>query len=195
MKMNIPLREPDPKFAGVARTIGGGDPPKWLVAGLTQFSPGIGSNRSNHRADVDVHAIIERMLGAIDTLITWLPAYKHFPFGLPCPDDVTIALGVLPQIKKDLNRVAKVIKSKGRRPDAARVVCAAVVTRAWKIVHGQPSKSRHVQEACCEYWRACGGKQIGGWDWPENWRRTIDEALTARHSLIEDILLAVQNAH
>jgi hypothetical protein len=192
MKMRVPLlREPDHKFDGIARSIAQGDPPKWLVAGLTHFSNGIGSDTS----DVDFRTIIERMQDATHVLMTWLPMYKHLAFGFPCPEEVAQALYILPQIKKDLDRLAKVIKRKGRKPDAQRVVCAAVVTRAWKIVHGKASKSRDVQEACNEYWRACGGKQIGGWDEPENWRRPIDEALTSPHSLIEEILLAVRNAH
>src|SRR5215472_3213485 len=139
MKMRVPLQQdPDPKIDGVARTIAQGDPPKWLVVGLTQFSPGIGSNDAT---DIDIHTIIERMQDATHVLMTWLPLYMHFPFGLPCPDEVALALYILPQIRKDLDRVAKTIKSKGRRPDAARVVCAAVVARAWKIVHGKASKA------------------------------------------------------
>ena len=62
-------RDPDPKFAGVARSIAQGDAPKWLVAGLTHFSPGIGDDTS----DVDLNTVVEQMQGATDTLIKWLP--------------------------------------------------------------------------------------------------------------------------
>lgn len=193
MKMRVSLlREPDHKFDGIARSIAQGDPPKWLVAGLTHFSNGIGSDDTS---DIDFNTIIERMQRATDTLITWLPIFGSGTFGLPCPDEVLLVLGALPEIKKDLNRLAKANKRKGRKLDAQRDVCAAVVARTWKIIHGKASKSRHVQEACTEYWRTCGGKQIGGWDEPENWRRPIDRALAANFSWIEDVLLAVRNAH
>jgi len=70
MKIRIPLqRNADPKFAGVARIIAYGDAPKWLVAGLTHFSPGIGDDTS----DVDLNTVVEQMQGATDTLIKWLP--------------------------------------------------------------------------------------------------------------------------
>jgi len=191
MKMGIPLQgKPDPKFNGVARSIAKGDPPKWLVAGLTHFSNGIGSDTS----DIDIYLMIERMQGATDTLIKWLPTYKHLGFGLPCPEEVAIALKVLPSIKEDLDRLAK--KPIGRTPDAQRDVCAAVVARAWKIIHGKAGpRSRHLQEACTEYWQACGGKQIGDYDNPENWRRPIERALTADHDWVEELLRAVRNEH
>jgi hypothetical protein len=196
MRTRIPLPpEPDHKFDGVARSIAKGTPPEWLVVGLTQFSGGIGKDTS----DIDIHPIIEQMQYASHVLITWLPIFNGFAMsGFPYPEEVAVALQVLPKIKKHLDRVAPLKNRKGRPLDAQRIHCAAVVARAWKIIHGRASKSRQVQEACDEYWRACGGKPIGGrsgWDEPENWRRPIDRALTADHALIEKLLLAVQNAH
>ena len=190
MKITVSLRrEADPKFNGVARTIAQGDPPKWLAVGLTQFSQGIGSSDTD---DIDISTIIERMQGAADTLITWLPIFGSGSFGLPCPDEVLLVLGALPAVKKDLDRLAKATKGSGRRPNARRDVCAAVVATAWKLLHGKVEpQSLKLQGACTEYWQACGGKQIGGSDLEENWRRRIERA--ADHSWIEDILVAVQN--
>ena len=57
MKMELLLqRDPDPKFAGGARSIAQGDAPKWLVVGLTYFSPGIGSDDT---PDVDINTVVE----------------------------------------------------------------------------------------------------------------------------------------
>ena len=109
MKMRIPLqRDADPKFNGVARTIAQGDPPKWLAVGLTHFSPGIGSDDD---IDIDISTIIERMQGATDTLITWLPIFGSRRFGLTCPDEVLLVLGALPEVKKDLEPIQEVVES------------------------------------------------------------------------------------
>jgi hypothetical protein len=191
MEMEIPLQcDPDPKFAGVARSIAKGDAPKWLVVGLTHFSPGIGSDDTS---DVDLNTVVEQMQGATDTLIKWLPMYLGLGFGLPCPEEVAIALRVLPRIKEDLDRLA--IKRMGRPPNAQRDMCAAVVALAWKLLYGKiEPQSLRLQEACGEYWRAGGGKQIGEWDLAENWRRPIERAMTADYSWVEDFLVAVQKS-
>jgi hypothetical protein len=190
MEIEIPLqRNADHKFDGVARTIAQGDPPKWLLVGLTQFSPGVGDDIS----DVDIKPVIEQMQSATDTLIKWLPIFRYLGFGMPCPEEVTVALHVLPQIKEDLDRLAK--RRMGRKPDAQRDMCAAVVAMAWKLLHGKVEpQSLRLQQACGEYWRACGGKQIGGWDEPENWRRPIERTLTLDFSWVEDFLVAVQKS-
>src|SRR5262249_15920137 len=191
MKMRIPLqREADPKFAGVARTIAHGDPPKWLAVGLTQFSPGIGSHDTD---DIDIYKIIEERQGATDTLIKRLPIFGGLGFGMPCPEEVTVALHVLPRIKEDLDRLA--VRRMGRPPDARRDMCAAVVAMAWKLLYGKiEPQSLRLQEACGEYWRACGGEQIGEWDLAENWRRPIERILTLDYSWVEDFLVAVQKS-
>jgi len=190
MEIGIPLqRDPDPKFAGVARTIAQGDPPRWLVVGLTQFSPGIGDDTS----DIDIKPVVEQMQGATDTLIKYLPIFGDLGFGVPCPDEVAIAMHILPRIKEDLDQLAK--RRMGRPPDAQRDMCAAVVAIAWKLLHGRVEpQSMRLQEACGEYWRACGGKQIGEWDLAENWRRPIERTLTLDFSWVKDFLVAVQKS-
>ena len=194
MKMMIPLPEnADPKFDGVARSIAKGNPPKWLLVGLTQFSQGIGFDTSGTD---NFDTIVERMQDAAHVLLTSLPIYKHLGFGLPCPEEVALALQVLPRIQEDLDRLAKLKNRKGRRPDAQREVCAAVIAIAWKLLHGKPEpRSDKLLEACYDYWRACGGKQIGEVDGIENWRRPVERALATGHEWIEQFLLAVQNSH
>jgi len=103
-------------------------------------------------------------------------------------------LYALPLVKKDLDRLAK--KRIGRRPEVQREICAAVAVEAWKLLHGKAKpRSDEFLEACRDYWRACGGKQIGEWDLLENWRRPVERALATNHLWIKDVLLAVQNAH
>jgi hypothetical protein len=189
---HVSLR-PNPKFNGVARSIAKGNPPKWLLVGLTHFSGGIGDEISKKdRRSID--AIIERMQGAVHTLMTWLPGWAKIDYGYECPEYVALMLYALPLMKKDLEGHAK--KRKGRRPNVQQEVCAAVVIEAWKLLHGpHRGRSDEFLEACSDYWRACGGKQIGGWDDPDNWKRPVKRALAVDHSWISQILLAVQNAH
>jgi len=182
--------KPNHKFDGVARIIAKGAPPEWLVDALEHFSDGIGKDAS----DVPVFRIIERMQDAVHVLITWLPAFQHLPYGWKCKE-VAVALAVLPRIKKDLDRLAKLKTSKGRRPDAQRLICAAVVVRAWKIIHGKAEpRSEKLLQACRDYWRACGGEQIGREDFKgtsyENWRRPVERTLRADYGWVERVLLA-----
>jgi hypothetical protein len=181
------------KFADVARTVANGDPPDWLVLGLEHFGGSIGVDISKKdRRHFD--NIVKQMQGAVHILQTWAPMWLHAGFGLQCPEHVVALLYALPRVKKDLDIFAK--KQIGRRPDENREICAAVIVEAWKLLHGKVEpNSLKFQRACNEYWRACGGKQIGGWDEPENWRRPVERALTTGHGWIEKILLAVQNAH
>jgi hypothetical protein len=175
------------KFDDVARTIAKGRPPKWLTVGLEHFSDGIGVDTS----DVPFHSIIERMQDAVHVLMTWLPAFGQLPYGMKCPKHVAVALAALPQIKRDLDRASR--KPIGRPPDAQRLVCAAVVVKAWKIIHGRPEpRSDKLLQACSDYWRACGGEQIGGSDLLENWRRPVEQVLKADYSWVERVLLVVQ---
>ena len=190
--INVSLR-PNPKFGGVARNIAKGDPPKWLVVGLTHFSDGIGveySKKDQHHFKTQ----IRRMQDAVHTLMTWLPAWGHLAYGQECPEYVALMLYALPRMKKDLDIHAK--KRTGRRPNTQQEICAAVVIEAWKLLHGKHrGRSDEFLEACSEYWRACGGKQIGETDDLDNWRRPVERALKTDHSWISQILLAVQNAH
>src|SRR5260370_15434937 len=137
MKTEIVLqRSPNPKFADVARSIAKGDPPKWLVLGLTQFSGGIGNKVSDEDRRL-FETQIKRMHGAADTLIKWLPIWGNFPYGIQCPEDVAVVLDALPRIKKDLDRLDR--KQIGRTPDAQREICAAVLVEDWQIISSHPT--------------------------------------------------------
>jgi|SRR5262245_2041942 len=163
--------KPNHKFDDVVRTIAKGTPPEWLVPALEHFSDGIGEDTS----DIDLHTRIERMQKATHALMMGLPIFQHLPYGIKCPKDVAVVLDALPRIKRYLDLASR--KLIGRPPDAQRLVCAAVVARAWKIIHGKPEpRSDKLLGACSDYWRACGGEQIGNEDDLENWRRPVQRA-------------------
>jgi hypothetical protein len=193
MKTRVSLqRTPNSKFDGVARIIAKGDPPEWLLIGLTHFSGGIGVDISDedHRL---FETQISRMHDAANTLMKWLPIWGHLPYGIEYPEDVAVVLDALPRIKKDLDRLDR--KQMGRRPKVQREICAGVIVEAWKLLHGRAEpRSLHLQLACSDYWRACGGKQIGETDDLENWRRPVEQALATDHEWISGVLLAVQNS-
>jgi hypothetical protein len=181
--------EYDPVFLGVARRIAKGEPPLWLLIGLTHFSRGIGTDTSDVRERFK--NTIEQMHDAAGVLLKWLPIYQHAGYGLQCPDDVTVVLDALPRIKKDLERVNK--QGLGRPPNVRREVCAAVVVEAWRLLRGKAElRSEELYEACSEYWRACGGGEIGETDDIENWRRPVKEG--SNHIWVREILEAVQNS-
>jgi hypothetical protein len=192
MRTRVPLqRTPNSKFDGVARSIAKGDPPEWLLLALEHFSDGIGVD---HTSDLDKRfdTIIERIQDGAHVLMTWLPIWEHLPYGMKCPKDVAVVLDALPRIKKDLDRLDR--KQIGRRPKVQLEICAAVVVEAWKLLHGRAKpRSLQLQQACSDYWRACGGKQVGETDDPENWRRSIKRSLETDHDWVRRVLLAVQN--
>ena len=202
MKHRVEL-EHNPVFVDVGRRIAKGDPPLWLLIGLTHFSAqskggkvvrggiGVDVTDEDHRF---FDTQISRMQDAADTLMKWLPMWGQLSYGVQCPEDVAVVLDALPRIKKDLDRLDQ--KKIGRRPEVQREICAGVIVEAWKLLHGRAKpRSLQLQEACSDYWRACGGEQIGGWDDPENWRRPINRALETDHSWISLVLSAVRNEH
>jgi hypothetical protein len=186
MKMSVELlRNPNPAFAGIATIIAKGNPPEWLVRGLEHFSACDELSRTTPEHQKTFHQMQE----AADTLLRWLPIFRHLPFGLGCPDDVTLVLDALPRIKTQLDRLVE--KPVGRPPDARRKVCAGVIVESWRLIHGKAEPySLQLQQACKEYWQACGGEEIGETDDLENWRR---HALAADNPWIREILLGVQN--
>jgi hypothetical protein len=171
-------------FVGAGRKIAKGDPPLWLLVGLSHFAS------IDDKGDGDIEGIIARMDEAAEVLLKLLPAFEHLPFGLQCPADVALVLDALPKIREDLARLRP--PKQGRRPVVGREICAAVIVEAWKIIHGKAEpRSLQLLQACEEYWRACGRAPIGD---VENWRRTVERALATDHSWVRSILLAVQNS-
>jgi hypothetical protein len=196
MKARVRLRPTTPTpnpFARVARIIAKGEPsPEWIVRGLEQFSDMVG-RRSSLRPKQAERALAETHEAA-KALMRYLPLYQHLPTGFGCPDEVTVVLGALPKIVKDLERVNRK-KPSGRPLDVRREICAAVIVEIWKLIHGEAEpRSEQLQQACNEYWRACGGEQIGDTEDPENWRRTAKRASDgANEGWVRSILVAVQN--
>jgi hypothetical protein len=179
-------------FIPVARTIAV-PPPEWLMVGLEHFSGFVGASQSTRDEHQRFTKVVERMYAATDLLIKYLPMYSFMPAALAIPEDVKVALDVLPRIKKDLARVInRKPRGGGPRPNVLRGVCAAVIVEAWKLVHRKVEpRSIKLLEACDAYWRACGGKHRG--EDIENWRRDVEQAVTNNHEWIRDILLAVRN--
>lgn len=160
----------NPVFVEVARRIAKGEPPLWLLIGLTHFGEGIGTDTSDVRKQLK--NIVEQMHDAAGVLLKWLPLYQQPQYGLKCPDDVTVVLDALPRIREDLERVNK--QGLGRPPNVRREICAAVAVEAWRLLRGKAElRSEELYEVCSEYWRACGGGEIGETDDIENWRRPV----------------------
>jgi len=157
-----------PDFEGVARRVAKGPAPEWLVGALEQCSLWTGKDKSDPRLK---HTVAE-MVKAIDLLVRFLPAFE---VGLKGTDpELPKLLAMLSREKKNLQRALR--PERGRRPDMQRAICAAVIIEAWKLVHGNaPYRSDAFEQACADYWQACGGKPSGD-DVLEGWRRAIERA-------------------
>ena len=157
-----------PSFIEAARLIGGDPPPEWLVIGLEHFSV-------DTEKDGGFDGIVQQTKDAADTLLKYLPAFQHLPFGLPCPPDVAVVLDSLERLKPDLDRLRGTTgRPNHRPPDVRRQMCADVVVEAWKLVHGEAKPySEKLYDACTAYWRACGGREIGEANNPRVWERNV----------------------
>ena len=196
MKTKItPLRNPNPAFAEVASIIAKGLPPEWLVLGLEHFSGLLGLDPMTSDEDKQIRKSLSEMDYAADLLIRRLPLFAILHAGVQCPDDVALALDVLPRIRKLLACVAKPPARKGgQHPNTLRKICAAVVVEAWRIIHRKPEpRSVELWEACNKYWQACGGEYRG--EVVDNWRRDAEEAAEGNNAFIRTVLstLAVRN--
>lgn len=189
MKTTIALsQEYNAVYIPVARIIAN-PPPEWLMIGLG-FA---GASRSTSDEHQRFTKVVERMYAATDLLIKYLPMYSFMPAGLAIPEDVKVALDVLPRIRKDLTRIVnQKPRGGGPRPNVPRGVCASVVVEAWKLVHGKAEpRSIKLLQACDAYWQACSGETRG--EDVENWRRDVEQAVTTNQEWIRDILVAVRN--
>jgi len=121
-------------MAVVAHTIAKGDPPEWLVLALANFQDLVGGEITSEE-DRRYGQITEQIHDATGKLITWLPAFMHMPSVIKPPDEVHIALEVLPKIKAYLARAMNQPPRKGGpRPNIERQVCAAIVVEAWTLI-------------------------------------------------------------
>lgn len=195
MKTKILLsRNPNPLLPGIASIIAKGEPPAWLIHALEHFSDHLGTvGTGTPEEHKRLENVLERMNDAVGVLLKWLPIFEHLPFDIQCPDDVAVALDALPGVKKDLDRLINKVRS---RTIVGHEICAAVIVEAWKLLHGKAEpRSLQLQQACKEYWLACGGEPRGETDDLENWCRPIERALATDHSWVRSVLVAVQNEH
>jgi hypothetical protein len=72
----------------------------------------------------------------------------------------------------------------GRTKIPGRVTCALIVIEAWAFAKGKTpgANNSKTQEACEDYWRACGGQPVGKGE-PGNWRLTMADALAKESAL------------
>jgi hypothetical protein len=173
MKLPIELqRNPAarPAFSRVAEMIARSPPPEWLITGLEHFSDFVAAEQTSRDDAKEYGRQLWRMHDAADVLIKWLPLFGHLPAGHAFPDDVLIALDVLPRIRGSL---ARALAAEGSWADEHRKTCAAVVVEAWQLCRRktEPSSER-LWEACNEYWQACGRE----YRIAESWKRDAIEA-------------------
>jgi hypothetical protein len=183
-EMKVKLRlvgKPDPKFSEAATAIAKGPPPKWLLSGLDHFNTFVGGDMITTKEANEYRPIIEQMNYELGHLITWLPILQQMPF--ECPDDVAIAMDVLPRIRDALLPVPP----RKKRPNVRRKTCAVVVVEAWILIHGKPNPlPEQLRSACREYWEACGGGDSGD----DDWRRHVKEAAATAPTWIREVLSA-----
>jgi hypothetical protein len=185
MMLTIEVVEPDPLFACAAEKIGN-EP--WLVAALTQFGGLVGSElTAAERQRVEI--VSKQLNDAVDTLMRWLPAYRHIGGWQSRSNDVEVMLAVLPRVKADIARLNR--ERKGRGPDIRREICAAVILECWTLARGEAQpRSEKLYGACDAYWKACGNEDIGDL---ENWRHSVQRAFANDRGWIRDIVSAVKN--
>ena len=185
---------PKPQLVEVARGITKGKPPPdWLLWGLEYFNGFIGKEIDPQHRKVGSR-VFQQMDKAASVLLRWLPVYKYSAFGIKCPNEVDVILNALPHLRRDLERLNRP-RPAHRSSNVQREICAAVIAEAWKILHGKiEPRSDQLQQACADYWLACGGKQIGETNDRENWRRPIERALGTDHKWVREIMQAVQNS-
>jgi hypothetical protein len=109
-------------------------PPEWLPVALERFSSDIASGRQPGSDD-----FLEQMRDACETLMQWLPAYLCMPFELRTQETETarLLLGLLPTMKDNLDKLTQ--PRRGPKLDVPHLICAAVVVKAWELIHGAAS--------------------------------------------------------
>jgi hypothetical protein len=171
-------------MAVVAHTIAMGDPPEWLVLALANFQDFVAGEVTEEAKGFA--QITEQMHDAAGKLITWLPAFLAMPSVIKPPDEVRVALEVLPKIKAYLARaMSQPPRKGGPRPNVERRVCAAIVVEAWTLIHGKAQpRSDQLYRACNEYWQACGHEYRS-----EGWRRDVKNAINDPQKWVRDVLI------
>jgi hypothetical protein len=114
---------PSGDVEGVARLIADPVPPG-LLDYLEYFRDFVGAARPDPRRDK-----FGQLLYSIDDLMEWLPFFQHLPLGLECPDDVAVALKVLPRVRRLLEPLA-VPPGRKRLPNVFKQTAAEIIVTA-----------------------------------------------------------------
>jgi hypothetical protein len=139
-------------------------PPEGLVQYLEHWRDLVGATKPG-----DHQAVFDKMVWATDFLIDKLRLFQPLPAGMQCPEEVTIALAVLPKVRK---RLAPMVapRPKRRPTNIFHEACARVVVNACHRF-GMPKAKDRLYEVCQAYWEACGGEEV------RDWRRDVREIL------------------
>ena len=83
--------------------------------------------------------------------------------GFPVPEAVDAASNALDDLIEYLEGQLRPPRAGGPTPDSRRWICAAVCGYVWQRHHHQKVQpfSPKLQEACEEYWQACGHSETG----------------------------------
>jgi hypothetical protein len=163
-------------LAKVATDLAKGTPPDWLLPALTHHARFISPIQVKPDEEVE-----KQMLRAAELLEHWLPMYGYledFDPEFECPECVNTVSNELPELIELLKRHSEVPKrAGGPNPDGRRLICAAVVGEAYRMVHDRLAVEPYsaVREACEDYWKACGNGATGKKDEgePRNWERLL----------------------
>lgn len=180
------LRNRNPAFDAVGALIAQGPAPAWLVLGLEHFSFGIGGGDFTKEDQKKFAEVLEEMERACDTLIQSLPLLEHIGFGVQCPEEVRVALEILPVIKAGLPHTTRIIAT---RPATTQGICAAVVVEACKFFDEPKPSGETLCAVCQAYWVACGRGELDRTDWP----RDVKQAIADRNSWITHAFLAMHD--
>jgi hypothetical protein len=133
----------------------------------------------------EVRADMKRLKAKTKQFETMLNnVYSKWFLDLPIDDaDKAAARQTISDIDRLCDDVLSLVSSKGGAPSApGMVTCAVIVIEAWASVHGRlpGHNNEHAQNACDDYWVACGGNREGD---PSKWRRHITAARKSQRPL------------
>jgi hypothetical protein len=154
-------------------------PPPGLIDYLGHFRDFVGASRPDARREM-----FGRMIWSIDYLVDYLSFFQQLPLDMQCPDDVAVALTVLPRIRKMLAPAAEPPGRK-RPVNVFKKTAAAIIVTACRRFHWPISRDE-LHNICQAYWEACGAPEGDAGDW---WRHGT-EALAGEHHLAERAISA-----
>ena len=172
----LPMHEPRPLLEKVAERLAKGKPPEWLADYLERFARLIG-----YPVVPPEDPDLPRALAAIDLLDNEIKIYATIEeeFGLEVPDCVDAASTALTSLREFFEEQLQLRPTRkgGPRPDSRRQLCALVCASAWRRLNGEMQpRSRWLQEACEDYWQACGHPETSINGNIKNWERFLFEA-------------------